>query len=89
MRDIKPVTNPRVLPKNGDIGQLNRIYREWKEAVEAYYSNDEAHTDEEIVDIMVACRTLLYMRGCSPQEVDHIIEYVEIKNERRGYYEQA
>lgn len=82
---IRPVDNPNILPKSVD-KQLKKIYGEVYEAIEAFYGGDIVHTDEEVMDIIVACRTYYHLRGMSDAMVDNIYKKVEEKNRKRNYY---
>lgn len=70
--------------------QVEKIFDEVAELEEAnkYFSLssfDRAHTCEECLDVIVACKTYLEC-NFNPKEISEMIEFVNSKNEERKYY---
>lgn len=75
--------------------QLNKIYEEMSEVMEAYKIYLERRTEslslkhlaEEVIDVQTACETLLVILGLNAHERDNMRKFVFAKNNARGYYD--
>lgn len=91
---IKPVTNKNILPAS-TLLQAVKVLQEAVELVEA--AAKTAHGEElcpgisqvvdmEAMDVIVAARTYLHMRGYDDVACDLLYKATELKNKDRGYY---
>lgn len=78
------------------LGQMQKIKDEYKEALEAWaiWLNETTGKNrekllEELIDMMTAIRTYLAGAGYTQGEVEREICLVNIKNQNRGYWDEA
>lgn len=68
--------------------QMSKIWSEMLEAWEALRKYNYPHTNEEIVDMMIAGSTYLkYHSGLSDDGIQALVTEVNKKNRNRGYHE--
>ena len=68
--------------------QLAKIEEEYGEVIEAYTDGEpKERLAEELVDLQVACETMLAIMGYSDDERQRIRKMVTEKNRARGYCE--
>lgn len=69
--------------------QLRHVAGELLEVAAALLRRDYAHAAEELVDVQVACETLLHILGYDSRKRNLWRDYVDAKNEARGYHKEA
>ena len=74
---------------NSQWRQLQHVAGELLEVAAALLRRDYAHAAEELVDVQVACETLLHILGYSDLDRQLWRAYVDNKNEVRGYHKEA
>ena len=68
--------------------ELGVIFGELLEAQDSFSKKDYEHSMEELVDVLHATFSALYMvPGYSAEKVEKIIKQIHEKNEKRDYYE--
>lgn len=96
---VHPIPCDKFLSKNSLPKQMAHILEEFNETWEAI--NDYTlHTEtpererkekiaEELTDIITSCRTALSILGLSQVETEAMQVKVNVKNKRRGYWQEA
>lgn len=76
---------PACKTANNTLQQAEKVRKEAAEVIDAY--GDQAHQDEEVIDVLHAVETLvrIHFRG-RESEIDGLIAAVTEKNTKRGYY---
>ena len=74
---------------NGVWKQLGRVIGEAWEVAKALLRKDYPHAAEELVDVQVSCETLLHILGYDAGDRAMWRDYVDRKNEVRGYHKEA
>lgn len=83
--ELKPATKYAGLSYSQ---QLAKIEEEYGEVIEAYTDGEpKERLAEELVDLQVACETMLAIMGYSDDERQRIRKMVTEKNRARGYCE--
>ena len=75
--------------------QLNKIYEELDEVMDALFAYRQEKSDEalrdcamELADVQIACETMLDMLGLDEIARNKIRDIVYRKNKDRGYYDE-
>ena len=79
---------PEVKFERGHYNRLQKVIEEVNEAALEYRSGNRKEYLTEIVDVVASSMTLLYKSGYSEKEINNAIEYVRIKNDKRGYFDK-
>ena len=66
--------------------QLSKVYSEYLEVKQAFDKNEIVEMEKELVDLQIACSTLLFMLGNGEEERKKLTEDGNKKNKARGYW---